>query len=206
MIKNLLFDLGGVIMDIDRMRCVRAFQNLGFDTVGDYLTDYAQKGPFEALEEGRITAQEFRAELKRLMPEGVTDLAIDDAFQEFLTGIPVARLHELRELRRMGLGIYLLSNTNSIMWNGRILEEFRKEGLHRADYFDGMLPSFEAGVQKPDPRMFERARDLFGLVPSETLFIDDSQTNLDAASALGFKTLHVAPGKEFAELIGPFLK
>lgn len=206
MIKNLLFDLGGVIMDIDRMRCVHAFEKLGFDTVGDYLTDYAQKGPFAALEEGKISPQAFRDELKRLMPEGVTDADIDEAFQEFLVGIPEGRLHELRELRKMGLGIYLLSNTNPIMWNGRILEEFRKEGLHRADYFDGMLPSYETGVQKPDPRVFGLARDLFRLVPCETLFIDDSQANLDAAAALGFMTLHVPAGKEFAHLIGPCLK
>ena len=206
MITNLLFDLGGVIMDLDRMRCVRAFESLGFDSVGMYLTDYAQKGPFEALEEGRITSSEFRDELKRLMPPGVTDAQIDDAFQEFLVGIPVARLHELRELRKMGLNIYMLSNTNPIMWNGRILEAFRQEGLHRADYFDGMLPSFEAGVQKPSPRIFEIACKLFDIKPEHTLFIDDSQTNLDTAADLGFHTLLVPQGKEFAHLIGPHLK
>lgn len=206
MIKNLLFDLGGVIMDIDRMRCVRAFQRMGFDTVGDYLTDYAQKGPFEALEGGSITPEQFRAELKRHMPEGVTDAQIDEAFQEFLIGIPTERLVKLRELRGKDLGIYMLSNTNLIMWNGRILEQFRKEGLQCADYFDGMLPSFEAGVQKPDPRMFEMARDRFGLVPEETLFVDDSQANLASAATLGFKTLHVAPGEEFATLIDSCLK
>lgn len=201
MIKNLLIDLGGVIMDIRRTDCVKAFKALGFETVGDYLTDFAQKGPFEALEEGRIPPAEFRASLRAMMPDGVTDKQIDAAFMKFLVGIPLARLHELRQLRSMGLGLYLLSNTNPIMWQGKILADFRKEGMELTDYFDGVLTSFEAGVQKPDPRIFQVAAGRFGLVPEETLFIDDSQRNLDSAAKLGFRTLLVEPGKEFGKLV-----
>lgn len=206
MIQNLLIDLGGVIMDIRRQNCVDAFKRLGFADVDDYLTDYAQKGPFAALEEGKITPDEFRAELRLHMPAGVTDADIDDAFQQFLTGIPVGRLHELRQLRAMGLGLYLLSNTNAIMWNGKILEEFRKEGRHRADYFDGMMPSFEVGIMKPDPAIFRLAARRFGLVPAETLFIDDARVNLDAAASEGFHTLLVEPGQEFATLVEKHLQ
>ena len=74
---------------------------------------------------------------------------IDDAFQAFITGIPAHRLAELRRLREAGYRIYLLSNTNPIMWNGVIAREFEKEGMRREDYFDGMVTSFEAGCVKP---------------------------------------------------------
>lgn len=205
MIKNLMFDLGGVIMDIDRMQCVRAFESLGFENVGDFLTDYAQRGPFESLEEGRITPAQFRDELRALIGGKVADADIDDAFQRFLTGIPRARLHELRNLRKMGLRLFMLSNTNPIMWHGRIAEEFRHEGLEVGDYFDGILTSFEARVQKPSPAMFRLAVEKFAIEPSETLFLDDSTANTEAAAALGFRTLHVRRGKEFASLIGPAL-
>lgn len=201
MIKNLLIDLGGVIMDIRRPDCVEAFKALGFDTVGDYLTDFAQRGPFEALEEGRISPAEFRAALRGMMPGGVTDEQIDAAFMKFLVGIPVSRLRELRRLRGMGLHLFILSNTNPIMWHGKILADFRREGLEVGDYFDGVLTSFEAGVQKPDPRIFEIAARRFGIDPGETLFIDDSQRNLDSAAGLGFLTLLVAPGEEFGKLV-----
>ncbi|MBD5317466.1 MAG: HAD family phosphatase [Bacteroides sp.] len=201
MIQNLLIDLGGVIMDIRRTDCVKAFKELGFDSVDRYLNDFSQTGPFELLEEGRISPDEFRRSLRSLMPEEVTDAQIDEAFEKFLVGIPVGRLHELRQLRSMGLGLYLLSNTNPIMWNGKIKSEFAKEGRRCEDYFDGILTSFEAGVQKPEPAIFKMARDRFNLDPATTLFIDDSQANLDAAEALGFRTLLAVPGKEFGKLV-----
>ncbi len=201
MVKNLLIDLGGVIMGINRHNCVKAFKELGFENVDEYLTDYAQKGPFEALEEGKIGPDEFRDELRRLIPVSVTDDQIDDAFQQFLTGIPLSRLHELRQLREMGLGLYLLSNTNPIMWNGVISSEFRKEGHDAGYYFDGIMTSFSAGVQKPDPAIFVKAAEAFGLKAPETLFVDDSQANLDSAASLGFRTLLVPPGKEFGKLV-----
>lgn len=205
MIKNLLIDLGGVIMGIHRQDCVDAFKAMGFEDVDKYLTDFAQIGFFEALEEGRITPGEFRAEIRSHISRPVTDAEIDRAFEAFLTGIPRRRLEALRSLRRRGLGLYLLSNTNSIMWDGRIAADFRAEGLTVNDYFDGILTSFQAGVQKPSPLIFEIAAERFGLTPSTTLFVDDSQTNLDAAASLGFRTLLARPDAEFDTLILSYL-
>ena len=182
MIKNLLIDLGGVIMGIRRQNCVDAFKAMGFEDVDPYLTDFAQPAVFEALEEGRISPAEYRPEIRRHIPRPVTDAEIDCAFEAFLTGIPPRRLAALRALRARGLGLYLLSNTNPIMWNGRIAADFRAEGLSVDSYFDGVLTSFQAGVQKPAPRIFEIAAERFGLTPATTLFVDDSQANLDAAA------------------------
>ena len=128
MIKNLLFDLGGVIMDIRRENCEEAFRQLGMADIGEYLGDYGQKGPFAALEEGKISEEEFRAEVRKHIAREVSDEEIDRAFNRFLTGIPVRRLEELRKLRGK-YKLYMLSNTNSIMWRQDIAKAFRQEGL-----------------------------------------------------------------------------
>ncbi|MCM1111353.1 MAG: HAD family phosphatase [Clostridium sp.] len=200
MIKNLLFDLGGVIMDIRRRDCVEAYRRLGMKDPDSMLGEYVQQGPFQKLEAGEISPEEFRRQMRPYLRPGVTDREIDNAFLAFLTGIPVGRLAALRRLREK-YRVYLLSNTNPIMWNSRIAEEFRKEGFEREDYFDGMVTSFEARSMKPSPEIFRYAVAKFGIVPSETLFLDDSAANIRAAEALGFKGLLVPPGQEFEQLL-----
>lgn len=201
MIKNLLFDLGGVIIDIERQRCVDAYTALGLKDADSYFGEYAQTGIFMAIEDGSMSVDEFHSAMRALLPEGVTDYQIDNAFQKFIVGIPVERLKALRELRRRGYGIYLLSNTNPIMWRGVIANEFGKEGLRREDYFDGMVTSFDARAAKPDARIFTYTADQLGIEPAETLFFDDSTANVEAARRLGFEAVHVAPGTEFTDYI-----
>lgn len=200
MITNLLFDLGGVIMDIRKDNCVKALARIGVDNPGQYLGDYGQTGPFGELEEGLITPGEFRAFIRSKLTCEVTDLQIDEAFCEFLIGIPVTRLRQLQELRKR-YGIYLLSNTNPIMWDSRIAHDFTIDGLQREDYFDGMVTSFEAKALKPAPRIFGYAIEHLGIDPTETLFLDDSADNLKGAEALGFHTAHVTPGREFIDIL-----
>lgn len=200
MIKNLLFDLGGVIMDIRRLNCVASFECLGMKDADSFLGEYSQKGPFLQLEEGLISEAEFRTAVRAIIDGEVSDEQIDKAFCDFLVGIPLHRLVELRELKKI-YNIYMLSNTNSIMWHSRIAEEFRQEGLEREDYFDGIVTSFEARSIKPDAKIFHTVVEKLGIKPEETLFLDDSQKNLDAAAELGFHTLLVAPGSEFFELL-----
>ncbi len=206
MIKNLLFDLGGVIMDLDRDRCVRAFERLGMKDADDFLGVYGQKGAFLALESGEIDADEFHAQVRPMIDrENVSDEEIDAAFNEFLIGIPVHRLESLRELRR-DYKVYLLSNTNPIMVNGKIAEEFRREGREMADYFDGIFTSYEAKCCKPGKAIFDYTEKVGGLNPSETLFFDDSQSNVDAARSYGFNSVLVRPGDEFTTLLEEFKK
>lgn len=205
MIKNLLFDLGGVIMDLDRDRCVRAFERLGMKDADDFLGVYGQKGAFLALESGKIDADEFHRQVRPMIdrPE-VSDEEIDNAFNEFLVGIPVTRLEALRALRK-DYKIYLLSNTNPIMINSRIAEEFRKEGFEMADYFDGIFTSYEAGCCKPGKVIFDYTEREGHIKPDETLFFDDSQANVDAARSYGLNAVLVKPGDEFKNLLDEFL-
>ncbi len=200
MITNLLFDLGGVIMDIRKDNCVKALAELGVDNPGQYLGDYGQTGPFGDLEEGLITPDEFRAFIRSKLSVDVTDKQIDEAFCQFLIGIPAQRLRQLQQLRGK-YGIYLLSNTNPIMWDSRIARDFTIDGLSREDYFDGMVTSFEAKALKPSRRIFEYAVEHLGIDPSQTLFLDDSSDNLKGAEALGFHTALVPPGREFIDIL-----
>lgn len=201
MIRNLLFDLGGVIIDIERRRCVEAFEALGLENADSYFGLYAQTGIFMAIEDGSINTDEFHAALRAKLPAGVTDYQIDTAFQKFIVGIPEHRLKALRDLRRKGYGIYLLSNTNPVMWRGVIATEFGKEGLRREDYFDGMVTSFEARAAKPDLKIFDYTVEQLGIKPEETLFFDDGKANVEAARHAGFNAVLVEPGTEFTDYL-----
>lgn len=197
-VRNLLFDLGGVIMNLRRENCVEALEQLGLKEADEMLGLYCQTGPFMQLEEGKITPAEFRTEIRRRIGCEVSDAEMDDAFNRFLLGIPVERLRALESLRKQ-YKIYMLSNTNAIMFDSKIKTDFQIDGKNREDYFDGMCLSYEEGCAKPDPQIFHNVLDKFGIKAEETLFFDDSQANLEAAARLGFRTWLVEPGTEFME-------
>lgn len=203
MIKNLLFDLGGVIMDIRRENAVKALQELGLKDADNLLGDYVQNGIFRSLEEGNITPKAFNDAVRNYFPEdgkGVSDKDIEQAFMKFLTGIPVHRLRELEELHRT-YKIYMLSNTNIIMWEGEIKQDFTVDGHDMDYYFDGIVTSFEAHSVKPDRAIFDYAVKKLGIDPAETLYLDDSLLNIEKGRQLGFQVLHVPSDTEFYPLL-----
>ena len=198
--KNLMFDLGGVIMKIERRRAVEALEAIGLENANDMLGEYGQQGIFLELELGNVTPQQWRDELRKHIKGEVTDKQIDEAFERFLVGIPTARLRELEELHR-DHRLYLLSNTNKVMWDGMITEEFRKDGHDMSYYFDDVIPSFEVHSYKPDAEIFEKACEKFGIRPEDTVFFDDSKANVEAAKALGFGGVHVEDERPFKEYL-----
>ena len=201
-IKNLLFDLGGVIMDIEKDRCVEAFRQLGLENPDRFFGEYGQGGCFGQLESGQISADEWRQQVRGLIGKNdITDKEIDSAFMAFLIDIPTKRLENLLELKKK-YGIYLLSNTNPVMWNSFIADRFRQiQGLDINDYFDGVVTSFEAKSLKPSPEIFEYTARTLHIDPAETVFSDHSLQNCQSAAALGWGTVHVAAGNEFIDLI-----
>ena len=204
MIKNLMFDLGGVIMNIRREDCVQAFKRLGMKNPDEFLGEYSQSGPFAAIENGSSTPEKFRDDVRAIIGDAsIADADIDHAFGEFLKGIPAYRLEALRKLKK-NFNLYLLSNTNPIMWADGIARNFAQEGKDVNFYFDGIERSYKAGCMKPDARIFRDAEQRFGIRPEETIFLDDSQANCGAAAALGFKAICVHPGCEFMELLAAY--
>ncbi len=201
-VKNLMFDLGGVIMDIKRANCIAALEALGLEKANEMLGEYVQSGAFGQMEEGRISADDFFDAMRAEIGKDVSNEAIRDALNAFLLGIPVHRLRLLEELRKH-YGVYLLSNTNPIMFDSKIADEFAKDGKKTEDYFDGMVKSYETGyTSKPDVKIYQYAIDKFGFKnPSETLFFDDSQINVEAARSAGFQAFLVKPGVDVADSI-----
>lgn len=195
-----MFDLGGVVIDLDRERCIHRLEELGITDAGSLLGLYRQEGPFLDLETGRITAAEFYDILRSKARPGTTDVELQDAFNAFLVDLPVRRLQALRKLRGKKR-IFALSNTNPVMYNSWIARAFRAEGLTVNDYFEGVVASFGEGCCKPDLRIFQILISRYGLEPGRTLFLDDSEANCRAAEDAGLKSLRVAEGSDFISLL-----
>ena len=195
---TIIFDLGGVIINLKKQNCIDAFKALGYNSVDKMLSEYRQDGEFLALEEGRVSPEEWRSIVRKNIPSLVTDKQIDDAFNAFLVDIPVEKLRMLRTLKTK-YRIAMLSNTNKVMFESKIPELFKIEGLTIEDYFDDFFLSYKMGMSKPSPEIFIKVAEKLGIEPSEALFIDDSQVNVDAAAKLGFQTMCVEPYTDFSD-------
>ncbi|MBR4962290.1 MAG: HAD family phosphatase [Muribaculaceae bacterium] len=195
---TIIFDLGGVIINLKKQNCIDAFKALGYDSVDKMLSEYRQDGEFLALEEGRVSPEEWRNIVRQSISSPVMDEQIDDAFNAFLVDIPIEKLRMLRALKSK-YRIAMLSNTNKVMFESKIPELFKIEGLTIEDYFDDFFLSYKMGMSKPSPEIFIKVAEELGIEPNEALFIDDSQANVDAAAKLGFQTMCVKPYTDFSD-------
>lgn len=192
----LLFDFGGVLVDLDRSRTIEAFERLGFD-IEPYLGAYRQAGPFSLLEQGAITIHEFCNRLRELgvRPE-VSDEEIVAAWASFLTGVPAERLELLLKIRQ-NYSVNLLSNTNEIHWHQATDEFFRYRGLTVTDFFDQVFLSCELHLEKPAPELYRRCVEQLGVRAEEVIFFDDSEVNCQAARDCGLQALLAPAGSEW---------
>ena len=195
-IKTLVIDFGGVLIDLDRPRCVDAFAGLGLPDVESMLDVCHQHGFFRLHEQGLLTDEEFRAKIHRRIPRPVTDEQIDAAWNSFLVGIPAYKLDFLLELRRR-YTVYLLSNTNGIHWQWALEHAFNYRGHRVEDFFDRIFLSYEMKLVKPDAEIFRRVIAETGLTPAETLFIDDAESNCLTAQSLGIHTYTPRPHEDW---------
>lgn len=193
MIKNLVFDLGGVIVPLNRVACIRAFNDVvGYKDFGDVLRSYRQVGYFDKFETGRISAPRFREIIrshsvmttKDGQPRTVSDEQIDYSLNCFLCDIPQNRIDALLHFRQ-SYRMLLLSNTNPIGMN-YCRKLFKAKGYDVKELFDRLYLSYQMKVAKPDPDIFKKMMADSGIVPEETLYIDDSLANVEAGKALGF--------------------
>ena len=182
-IKNLLIDFGGVLIDLDRRRCLEHFR----PDVENLLHDCHQEGFFQLHEKGLISDAGFRERIRQAIGRPVTDEAIDEAWNSFLDGIPAYKLDFLLELRKH-YTVCLLSNTNAIHWDYACTHDFAQGGRRVEDYFDRIYLSYQLKMIKPDAEIFQAVLADAGLTPEETLFIDDAEANCRTARSLGIHT------------------
>ena len=193
-LKNIIFDFGGVIVDLDREGTARSFADQGVD-VNRFLGLSKQSGIFGQLELGEITPEEFTrklvAEAHDYKLEGkeltITEEGVVDAWNKMLVGIPKHRLDALMELSRE-YNISLLSNTNTIHWEYSLKEHYLKQGFDPEKVFQHIFLSQEMHLAKPGREIFEEVLKRSGYKAEETLFIDDSEANCQAFAQLGVKT------------------
>ena len=197
MIKNIVFDLGGVIMTIDQDEALRRFKALGLNDAERQLDPYTQTGIFGDVEEGKITAEEFRAELSRLVGR---ELSFDDCkycWLGYRKDVPRRNLDVLKRLRGEGYRLILLSNTNPFMMSWALTKDFDGGTGSLEDYFDSLYLSYKLKVMKPDLTFFKTVVENEKIKPEESLFIDDGPRNVEAARRLGLNTLCPQNGSDW---------
>lgn len=184
----LLFDFGGVLVDLDRQRCIQAFADLGFD-IRPYLGAYRQAGIFSLLEQGKITVQDFCVGIRELSAnDELTDEAIVKAWEKYLVGVPAERLELLLKIRQH-YPVSVLSNTNCVHWAQACNDFFCYKDLGVNDFFDKLFLSYELGVEKPAPELYQKVIEGLGVPANEILFFDDSEVNCEAARQCGMQAL-----------------
>lgn len=198
-IKNIIFDLGVVLLNLDKQRCIDSFVALGFNNVQSFLSEYKQKSLFHELEIGQISPAVFRNEIRRIIGEDLSDEAIDKAWNNFLQDIPIEKLNLLLQLRKR-FNTFMLSNTNAIHIEKVVPEYFETNGHVLSDYFEKAYFSHELGLAKPDKAIFEYVLQDAGIRAEETLFIDDAEMNIKAAMLMGFQTYMPKPREDFSYL------
>lgn len=204
MIKNIVFDFGGVIAGIDRDKAVRAFIKLGLSDADTLLDKYHQTGIFQDLEEGKLSADEFREKLGELCGRKLTLEETRQAWLGFFTDVDVRKLEYILELRN-SYRIYILSNTNPFVMSWARSQEFSSAGKPLDDYCEKLYLSYQIGCTKPERRIFDFMLEDSGMLPSETLFVDDGASNIRVGRELGFFTFQPENESDWREELSALL-
>jgi len=199
-IQNIIFDLGGVIINLDNKLTENAFASLGAKNFDKYFGHGFAASFFKDYEIGKITDQQFINELKSMINPDVPDEIVVNAWNALLLDFPAERIELLKRLGKK-YRLFLFSNTNALH-----LEALRK--IYRSTFSDGELDDhFEKsyysnvlGLRKPDKASFEFIINENKLNPASTLFVDDALINVEGANAAGLKGFYLEPGKTIIDI------
>ena len=209
MLKNYIFDLGGVLLDIRMKNAYERFVALGlppaelepggsaYKLMEDYQLGFITSAEFCQQIASKCTANVFA----RCAAGPTTPRDIEEAWNSICLGVADRKLQALRKLRKMKgvASVSLLSNTNELHWECCCQNWFNANGNKLVDFFDKIFLSQELHLQKPDPEIFKTAIRELGATPAETIFLDDSPVNTAAAAACGLQTLTVTADVDWVE-------
>jgi putative hydrolase of the HAD superfamily len=196
-IKNIVFDFGGVIIDIDRQQAVKAFTRIGVPDADEQLDAYHQQGIFLQAEDGTLDAEAFRHALEGLCGRSFTYEEVESGWLGFMTRLEPYKLQYLLELRRRGYRVFILSNTNPYIMNWARSSRFTPEGKGLQEYVDKIYASYEMHTVKPGRTIFERMMADGGIRPEESVFVDDGTANAAMGRELGFRVLQPLNGEDW---------
>lgn len=188
-VKNIIFDLGGVLLNVDYEAPVKAFAQLGVTEFESLYSQAHQARIFDALETGELSPDGFRQYIREKSGLPLTDAQIDGAWNSILLDFPADRaelLYALKDKYRL----FLLSNTNNIHITAfeKILEDTFGKNIF-SEVFERYYYSSSLGMRKPDVAVFEKVIQLNDLCAGDTLFIDDSAQHVNGAKKAGLQTL-----------------
>lgn len=200
-VKNILFDLGKVLLNLDFQASVSAFEKLNLSAEALDIGMVFADPVFLNFETGQTTAEEFKGRVRGILNNpDATRQQIEEAWYAMVLDIPEKRVQMLKRLAK-NYDLFLFSNTN-VIHTHRFKDEFREQyGFEFSSLFTRDFYSHDIQERKPDLSAFRKVTELSGINPEETLFIDDLKPNIDGAQKAGFKTFWLEDGMEIAELL-----
>lgn len=190
-IKNIIFDYGGVIINIDFGLTINAFKQLGFLNIEECIFQSKGSNLLVKMEKGQISINDFRDEIREISKQNISNEQIDDAWNALLLDMPSKRIRLIEELKKK-YRIFLLSNTNIIHYNkylNSLQNEFGYTNFN--SLFEKAWFSHDIGLIKPSEEIYKHVMKEASILPEETLFIDDSEVNINGAKKIGLKVYHL---------------
>ncbi|MFT3932470.1 MAG: HAD family phosphatase [Chitinophagaceae bacterium] len=191
-IKNIIFDMGGVILNIDFKKTEEAFATLGFTDFKKYMTQFHITPFFHDYEIGRIDNAAFIKGVQEIAGRPISDQDVIAAWNALLLDFPPERLALLEKLKNK-YRLFLLSNTNALHHDAFQEMLYQQTGKRMEDYFEKTYYSQTAHLRKPDAAIYQLVLDENNLVADETLFIDDTASNFSGAEQVGIHVFHLPP-------------
>lgn len=216
MIKNLIFDLGGVVITLDPNEAYSRFEKLGISDARQQMGVYGQTGIFKAVEDGTIDAHTFCCELAK-QAKVKSDLFANDAdpcydykdaqwaWMGYVKEVPLDRLNNLLALKEE-YNVCLLSNTNPFIMNWAESEQFSGDGHSISHYFHELFCSYRLKDYKPSVSIYEKVLQQSGFVAGESIFIDDGPKNVQIAESIGIHGLIVPEDSDWMQPLLKMLK
>lgn len=199
-IKAIIFDLGGVLLNLDFTKVSDAFKVLGVDTFDAMYSQSKVDMLFENLEVGKVSEEEFCDAINNHSGRSALPKDITTAWNSILLDFRTESLAQLKILKNK-YKLFLLSNTNSIHQQAfnKIFEKSIGQGTFNS-FFDKAYYSHEIGLRKPDAAAYLYVLNENNLIPQETLFIDDTLKNIEGARSVGLQTIFLSDGKKIEDL------
>jgi len=204
-VKNLIFDLGNVLYDIDFKKMNAAFTSIGIEGIEKHFTLNKSHQLFLDLEMGFVNEQAFYDGVRDLVNLPLSNEQIKFAWNALLVGFRKNSIDWIKQ-NNTKYPTFLYSNTNQIHHDYFIAEfENKIANYSFVSLFETPYYSHEMGMRKPDPDSFTYILEQEGLLPAETLFIDDNEPNILAAASVGLQVLHLKEGMTVEKDIKAYL-
>lgn len=215
MVKNIIFDFGGVVVHLDPPEAIRRFESMGITDARQQMDIFGQTGVFGQVEKGEISAEEFcsRLALEAQQKGGkflgkkhpvFTFAEAQWGWMGYMKSVPRKNLDTLLQLKKR-YNLFLLSNLNPFLQQWAESTDFSGDGHGLAHYIPSLYYSFQLHDYKPAPSIFNKLLKSAGIRAEESLFIDDSPRNIKGCEAVGIRGMLVEKDEDWTDRLLDFL-